>query len=342
MSRLSIQNRTLVLAVFTVACLLGAAPIEAAEIRGGALRPTPLLMPLDYTAARSQAWLEALDNALEYLPPAANRRLEDLGLDRKSLGGNSALRALAGEIFPVDVVTPQISSSQEIMVYLKKPENFANFSRLAGDTDSLALNALLILEMEEEIAALGQAWPKSIDEARGKTAELEGHASALDALWQLRGNTASGRQRDSGDLAALAKMAPGSPLIRLLLAEALLRENMPGRCVAEADAALDLGRSLGGEQGAVWKFLRPRLRYARGIAQWRLNHLALAENDLDTALIETSNLSQKHKIKILDARGILKMLKGNQAGMCADFAQACNLGNCQNLARARRMGQCAQ
>lgn len=184
-------------------------------------------MPLDYTAARAQAWLAALDKALEHLPPAANRRLEDLGLDKASVGGTSALRSLAAGLFPVDVVTPQISSGQEIRVYLKKPENFTAFSRLAGDADTIAINALIILEMEDEIAALGEAWPKSIDEARVKTAELEGHASALDTLWQIRQTLASGQEYDSADLASLAKAAPQSPLVRLLLAEALLEENMP-------------------------------------------------------------------------------------------------------------------
>lgn len=342
MSRLSIKNNPLVLAVLAGACLLGNAAAGAAELQGSALRPTPLLMPLDYTAARAQAWLAALDKALEHLPPAANRRLEDLGLDKASVGGTSALRSLAAGLFPVDVVTPQISSGQEIRVYLKKPENFTAFSRLAGDADTIAINALIILEMEDEIAALGEAWPKSIDEARVKTAELEGHASALDTLWQIRQTLASGQEYDSADLASLAKAAPQSPLVRLLLAEALLEENMPGECVEQADAALDLGLSLAGEQSSVWKFLRPRLRYARAIAQWRLNHLALAENDLDAALLEAKNLPPKNGIKILDARGILKMQRRDLAGMCADFAQACSLGNCQSLARARRMGQCGQ
>lgn len=325
-----------------MACLLGNATVEAVELQGSALRPTPLLMPMDYTAARAQAWLEALDNALGHLPPAANRRLEDIGLDRTSLGGNSALRALAAGLFHVDVVTPQISSGQEIKVYLKKPENLTAFSRLAGDADAIAMNALIILEMEDEIAALGEAWPKSIDEARIKTAELEGHAEALDALWQIRQNLASGQQYDSVDLTALASAAPQSPLVRLLLAEALLKENMPGKSVAQADAALDLGLSFAGEKSSVWKFLRPRMRYARAIAQWRLNHLALAENDLDAALLEAKNLPPKYRIKILDARGVLKMQKRDLSGMCADFSQACSLGNCQNLARVRRMGQCGQ
>lgn len=95
MSRLSIKNNPLVLAVLAGACLLGNAAAGAAELQGSALRPTPLLMPLDYTAARAQAWLAALDKALEHLPPAANRRLEDLGLDKASVGGTSALRSLA-------------------------------------------------------------------------------------------------------------------------------------------------------------------------------------------------------------------------------------------------------
>ncbi len=79
MSRLSIKNNPLVLAVLAVACLLGNATAGAAELQGSALRPTPLLMPLDYTAARAQAWLAALDKALDF---AAHSVKKDTWYDR--------------------------------------------------------------------------------------------------------------------------------------------------------------------------------------------------------------------------------------------------------------------
>lgn len=299
---------------------------------------------MDYTAARAQAWLASLNNALPYLPAAANRRLGDIGLGRDDTGGNAALRALAAELFPVDVVTPQISSGQEIRVYLREPENFANFSRLAGDVDTIAMKAMTILEMEDEISSLGKAWPRSLDEAREKTSELEAHATALEALWHIQGLHLGEKGADASleTLQSLAEAAPNSPVARLLFAEALLHDNQPQQCMAEANAALDLGRNHGGEKGVLWQMLKPRARYARAIAQWRVNQLALAENDLNTAILEAKNLPPRNRIRLYDVRGVLKLQKGDFEGMCADFASACALGNCQNLARARLMGQCAQ
>lgn len=316
----------------------------AVVLHGSALRPTPLIMPMDYTAARAQAWLAALDKAIALLPPSANRRLGDIGLGRDDTGGNAALRALAAELFPVDVATPQISSGQEIKVYLRQPENFTNFSRIASDADAIALKAMIILEMEEEISALGKTWPKTLDEAREKTAELESRASALEALWHIQ--SLNIRDHETGaslkTWQALARAAPQSPVARLMLAEALLRDNKPQQCIAEATSALDLGRNFDGEMNVVWKILKPRARYARAIAQWRVNQLALAEDDLNTAILEAKYLPPRNRIRLFDVRGVLKLQKGDLEGMCEDFASACALGNCQNLARARRMGQCAQ
>ena len=88
-------------------------------------------------------------------------------------------------------------------------------------------------------------------------------------------------------LLLLPKLRHKAPLVRLLLAEALLERNMPGECVEQADAALDLGLLLAGRAKLCLEIPEARAcAMQRAIAQWRLNHLALAENDLDAALLE--------------------------------------------------------
>lgn len=307
---------------------------------GSALRPLPLLMPLDYTGARAQAWLNALDKSLRLLPPAAGRRLADLGLSSEQTGGNSTARALASLLFPVDVITPQLSSSREIRVYLKSPDDFRELSRFFGNEETLALGAANIVETERELAALAEAWPATLDEARVKTASLEAMAGTLEALWQGRELYGPDRQNNLRDIEALADLAPNSPFIAYLYAEALLAAHKPQQSLQEASRLLENIARLGGEEKQVWNTLKPRIRHIRALAQWQLDQLALAEDDLNAALHEAANLPPETRANLLETRGNLKMHRKDGAGMCEDFGEACRLGFCQNLARARRLGNC--
>lgn len=312
-------------------------------IWGSALRPVPLVMPMDYAATRAQAWLGALKKAVGHLPPAAKRRLEDIALGSADTGGQASIMALAAAIFPIEVITPQISSGQEIKVYLNTPGNLRDFSRLAADSETIAMLAGILLEIDETLKAVNGAWPKSIDEAREKTDELEGYSKSLEALWQAKEfANRTNAPENSRTLRKLAQNAPDSPAIRLLLAESLLAESHFQQCVEEANKAMKLAGKYTGEHQYIWSMLRPGLRAARALAQWHLNQLALAEEDLDAAILEAGKLLPKQKSRLHDLRGALRITRGNQQGMCADFAEACRLGDCQNLARATRMGQCAK
>lgn len=325
------------------ACIFYTGNAIAADIWGSALRPVPLVMPMDYTLTRARAWLSALEKAVGHLPPAAKRRLEDISLGSSETGGQSTIMALAAAIFPIDVITPQISSGQEIRVYLKQPGNLKDFSRLAADSETIAMLAGILLEIDERIKAISGNWPKSIDEAREKTVELEGYSKSLEALWQAKELAKkTNAPKNSSTLRKLALNAPNSPAIRLLLAESLLNESHFQQCMEEANRAMKLANKYTGEHQYIWNILRPRIRMTRAMAQWHLNQLALAEEDLDAAILEAGKLLPKQKSKLHDLRGALRIARGNQAGMCADFTEACKLGDCQNIARATRMGQCAR
>ena len=106
--------------------------------------------------------------------------------------------------------------------------------------------------------------------------------------------------------------------------------DMPQRSIASCTAALELAPDLG------------RARYIRALAHWRLQQLALAEDDLSAALEATTNAfpHTSDKVRLLRARGALRMLRSNEPGMCDDLAAACALGDCDGLAAARGQQMC--
>lgn len=116
-----------------------------------------------------------------------------------------------------------------------------------------------------------------------------------------------------------------SPLLWLLLAEAVLQRDQPQRGVGACGRALELRPGLA------------RARYIRALGYWRLQQLALAENDLSIIL---HGGPQPHMAPWLRARGAIRKLRGNTDGMCEDFRAACLEGDCEGLEMAREQGAC--
>ena len=157
-------------------------------------------------------------------------------------------------------------------------------------------------------------------------------AAAIAALDTLR-LSPEGWLTSAESLAVLEKAAvnlPQSAATRLLLGEALLQAGMPQRSIASCTAALELAPNLG------------RARYIRALAHWRLQQLALAEDDLSAVLEATADAfpHTSDKVRLLRARGALRMLRSNEPGMCDDLAAACALGDCEGLAAARGQQMC--
>ena len=105
---------------------------------------------------------------------------------------------------------------------------------------------------------------------------------------------------------------------------------MPQRSIAACTAALELAPDFA------------RARYIRALAHWRLQQLALAEDDLNAALEGTAETfpHTPDKVRLLRARGALRMLRSNAPGMCEDLIAACALGDCEGLAAARGQQFC--
>lgn len=123
---------------------------------------------------------------------------------------------------------------------------------------------------------------------------------------------------------------PQSPTVWLLLAEAQLRRGLPLQSVTSCDAALALAPGLN------------RARYIRALGHWRLQQLALAEDDLTSSLDARHGLAPQgeDRARRLRARGAVRMQRRDLAGMCEDFGAACALGECEGLMLARSQGYC--
>lgn len=163
-------------------------------------------------------------------------------------------------------------------------------------------------------------------------------------LFPLRNALERGGDGWMTDVSALAELeravgdAPGSALARILLAEASLRSDLPQQAIDAAGHALRLDPELS------------HARYIRALAHWRLQQLALAEDDLDGALAqyarrrdsgfsarEAAHRQERHWLR---ARGAVRMMRRNHKGMCEDFIAACELGDCDGLKAMRAQSLC--
>ena len=169
--------------------------------------------------------------------------------------------------------------------------------------------------------------------ARARADDLAEQITAcLEALNALR-LSPEGWLTSAESLPMLEKSAtslPRSAALQLLLAEAQLQAGMPQRSIHSCSAALDLAPGLA------------RARYIRALAHWRLQQMALAEDDLSAALNTTDEafLRTPDRVRMLRARGALRMLRNNAQGMCSDLTAACALGDCEGLAAARNQLFC--
>lgn len=212
------------------------------------------------------------------------------------------------------------------------PDARDRISRLLADNEQAAVWQRLLTEMEQAVRILGTDGA----DAEHRRAAACAVQALLGDVRQLLPEAADGWLAGAQSmplLEDLAERVPESALVRLLLAEARLRAGLPQQCMEAASAALRRAPDM------------TRARYVRALAHWRLQQLALAEEDLDAALRATpapvgSAAHDARRRGILRARGALRMLRGNTEGMCEDLTAACALGDCEGLAAVRGRGQC--
>lgn len=321
-------------APFAVVLFFAASPAlawtpRASIFYGVAQRPFPALFQIDYPLCRAEAWLNALAMAGKGLPGTLNAM-------QMGVSGALARDAVAGMLYPVDVVTPAGANSKEIRVFLKSASNRkAVMDSLAPDPLPFLLKMCIIWETAETAAKLRRAWPASVMEARGKIPELDSLAMRLDQLWQAW--NLSGK-----DLPAALESAA------ILLIKALEAQGAPaGSASAEEAIRLLLAReaaSGGGGNTALWNHLAAHAIYLRALGEEKQGQPALAESDYGSVIarLKKSALPDNLAPRALLARAGLRRQSGNIQGMCADYNDACGFGECQGLAAARRLGECGK
>lgn len=307
--------------------------------------------------ARSTAWLKALRRAAAALPgrrdirmgvPAAQRPALAAQLYRAAAPPATAVHSEDSEKTSLHVplsLTPRPRAEEELIRALRNPQ-------------LLALRHALISETREVLARMDRHWPGGLEKDAAsapatatktgtdapprqkgdvwRADDWERMGARLDGLWRAQAAldlTAGGWLTEADALSTLeqaAARAPHSATVRLLLAEAQLQRDLPQQSLESCTEALRLCPALS------------RARYIRALAHWRLQQLALAEDDLNAALnVRSGPAPQGAELaRRLRARGAVRMLRRDYAGMCADFANACGLGDCEGLAVARAQNYC--
>lgn len=330
--------------------------------------------------AEAAAQLQALHAAAAQLPNRRDIRMGITEAeDRTALAAEMYTPLIEGE--HATAGTGQNSGAQGVTVtLLARPDAAETLLRLLRNPDVLALRRLLLADLAQSLASAPQiagefaaaetSGPSPLAPGSGGTwyvakvtppGQLEQHPPMPimpDAQHEIARQRAKARADNlaaeiSACLTALdalrlspegwltsaealpmlenaAANLPRSAAVQILLAEAQLQAGMPQRSIFSCSAALDLAPTLA------------RGRYIRALAHWRLQQMALAEDDLSAALNTTDAafLRTPDRVRMLRARGALRMLRNNAAGMCSDLTAACALGDCDGLAAARNQQLC--
>lgn len=331
------------------------APASGESISARASRPMPLIMPLDYPLARARAWLGALQGAADTLAAAQPRSMADLD--------QTGRLALAAQIYRPMRVAPESSLGPELWLELTRrqagpgqgeaDDPFASAREAARsrsapwqqeailtarlENELLALRIEILRETQLACARLEALWPRQSPGPDYLREQLEPLAARLDALFRLDAllpDSLGEWLASPSDLAQLEPLAATLPDLAgpsLLLAEAQLQAGQPQASAEHAQRALRIARER--EDAA----LAARGAYVRGMAHWRLQRLALAENDLRQALQDLDALEDARimKARYFTARASLRLERMNREGMCEDMAAACAQGDCRGLLATR-------
>ena len=310
----------------------------------------PVTREAAWAHARASAWLAALREIRMGAVAPAERLALAAQLYRAAAppladAPDAAKAPDTAEDSPLHValsLTSRPQAGTELILALRNPE-------------LLALRHTLISETRDALEIMDRHWPggtaalqpatpgvKTPEVERGfwQARDWQRMGARLNGLWLAQAAldlTPEGWLTGADALSTLeraAREAPRSPTVRLLLAEAQLQRNLPQQSIESCTEALRLAPGS--------NLISGRARYIRALAHWRLQQLALAEDDLNAALhTRTPSTPQgAEQARRLRARGAVRMLRRNYPGMCADFSAACALGDCEGLAVARAQKYC--
>ena len=332
-------------------------PITEVEMR--AVTP-PVTREAAWAHARASAWLAALHRAVIAFPQRREIRMGAVAPAERLALAAQLYRAAAPPLAdtPNAAKAPDTAEDSPLHVALSltsRPQAGTELILALRNPELLALRHTLISETKDALEIMDRHWPGGTAALQPaipgvKTPEVERDfrqardwermGARLNGLWLAQAAldlTPEGWLTGADALSTLeqaARQAPRSPTVRLLLAEAQLQRNLPQQSIESCTEALRLAPGS--------NLISGRARYIRALAHWRLQQLALAEDDLNAALHTRSTSAPQgaEQARRLRARGAVRMLRRNYPGMCADFSAACALGDCEGLAVARAQKYC--
>ena len=332
-------------------------PIPVVEMRAV---PPPVTRDAAWAHARASAWLAALHRAVIAFPQRREIRMGAVAPAERLALAAQLYRAAAPPLAdtPNAAKAPDTAEDSPLHVALSltsRPQAGTELILALRNPELLALRHTLISETRDTLEIMDRHWPggtaalqpatpgvKTPEVERGfwQARDWQRMGARLNGLWLAQAAldlTPEGWLTGADALSTLeraAREAPRSPTVRLLLAEAQLQRNLPQQSIESCTEALRLAPGS--------NLISGRARYIRALAHWRLQQLALAEDDLNAALhTRTPSAPQgAEQARRLRARGAVRMLRRNYPGMCADFSAACALGDCEGLAVARAQKYC--
>ena len=332
-------------------------PITEVEMR--AVTP-PVTREAAWAHARASAWLAALHRAVIAFPQRREIRMGAVAPAERLALAAQLYRAAAPPLAdtPNAAKAPDTAEDSPLHVALSltsRPQAGTELILALRNPELLALRHTLISETRDTLEIMDRHWPggtaalqpatpgvKTPEVERGfwQARDWQRMGARLNGLWLAQAAldlTPEGWLTGADALSTLeraAREAPRSSTVRLLLAEAQLQRNLPQQSIESCTEALRLAPGS--------NLISGRARYIRALAHWRLQQLALAEDDLNAALhTRTPSAPQgAEQARRLRARGAVRMLRRNYPGMCADFSAACALGDCEGLAVARAQKYC--
>lgn len=303
--------------------------------------PFPDFKPLDYNIARVCAWLEALQGAGRLLPKNAVALLWDWDCDTEA--GRMALASL---LFPIQTVTPDISHSRGVDLFLTEPKDPSRLAMKILDAPELYFIQLsLLLEMKRILETLREIRPQTSLELKKLAGRIDPLSAALEQIWKI--SRALQNESDEGKAASRIESENSQLLLPVIWeCEQKLAEDKNQVALALAEKALQMyeGADYDSDPPVLKKYLMGRILRLRGLALWRQRHPALAEADLNRAasmLRETGIRLDLLGDTYLDLGGVKKDRR-DSTGMCAAYRDACALGRCGPLAEFRRQGVCRE